>query len=210
MRRRWLVPGLAAVTILLLTGCTSAVSGAGSAGATAPAGNSAPSSRTTTASTVPDDGDPTDSTRFAPPSGGPAPATEQSAAGTGAASADLVGPNFGFIRAVDVPAGNLTFDRITWFTGPEVAEACTTDAVPAEERVDKWCDTYYFRNNNPQLRFVAVSPTATITLLQAGTPVAGTLQSLAEHVTATAGTLAPYRIVVKDGLATEVSELAIP
>ena len=136
MGRRRLVAGLAVVT-MLMTGCTTAVSGAGSAGTPASANGTTTPSGTTTSSPVPDDGESTDPTRVPPPSGGSRPGTGQSTAGTdqstaetGTASADLVGPNVGFIRAVDVPAGNLTFDRITWFTGPEVAEACATDAVP--------------------------------------------------------------------------------
>jgi hypothetical protein len=69
---------------------------------------------------------------------------------------------------------------------------------------------YYFRNVNPNLRVVTVSPHVAVTTLDGNVQVAGDLAALADHVTTPTGSSRPYRITVTDGVVAEVVEMYQP
>jgi hypothetical protein len=123
---------------------------------------------------------------------------------------DLAGEVYGFIRAVDVGQSQLTLDKIDWFSGAAAEQACAEDAVPDEAHLDGWCSVYYFRNVNPKLRVVTVSPDAAITALQGTTPVREDLQALADRVNSSAGEHHSYRIVVTNGAIVELTMIYQP
>ena len=122
---------------------------------------------------------------------------------------DLSGEVYGYVRAVDVPQSQLTLDKIDWFTGAAARQACIEDGVPLDMG-DNWCTGYYFRNVNPALRVVTVSPAAVVTTLDGNIPVTGDLTALANRITTPTGNSRPYRLVVTDGAITEVTEMYQP
>ncbi len=122
---------------------------------------------------------------------------------------DLSGEVYGYIRAVDVPQSQLTLDKIDWFTGAAARQACIEDGVPLEMG-DNWCTGYYFRNVNPALRVVTISPEVVVTTLDGNNPVSGDLTALANRITTPTGSSRPYRLVVTDGAITEVTEMYQP
>ena len=123
---------------------------------------------------------------------------------------DLSGDVYGFLKSVDVGASRLTLDKIDWFTGAAAVRACAQDAVPQSARVNEWCSMYYFRNVNPALRTVTVSPQVKVTTLNGNQPVAGDLSSLAHRITTPTGASRPYRLTVTDGMVTTVEETYQP
>ena len=123
---------------------------------------------------------------------------------------DLNGQVYGFIRAVDVARSELTLDKVDWFTGADAEHACAVDGVPDQARLDGWCSVYYFRNVNPKLRVVAVSPDARITKLQGTTPTSEDLQTLAGRAGTPGGEYHPYRITVTDGAIVELTQIYQP
>jgi len=125
---------------------------------------------------------------------------------------DLAGVVYGFIKGVDVGAAQLTLDKVDWFTGDAAAQACDEDGVPKDGRVNRWCSMYYFRNVNPALRVVTVSPQVAIITLEGNSnvEVAGDLAALADRVTTPTGSSRPYRLTVTDGVVTDVAELYQP
>lgn len=118
---------------------------------------------------------------------------------------DLSGEQYGFVTAVDVAAGTLSLDRIAYFTGAEAQKACAEDGVT--DTSNNWCTGYYWRNNNPALRTIAVSPDATITVLDGSASVPGSLAQVATRITQATST---YRLVVTDGRVTELHEMYAP
>lgn len=118
---------------------------------------------------------------------------------------DLSGEQYGFVTAVDVAGGTLTLDRIAYFTGADAQKACAEDGVT--DTSNNWCTGYYWRNNNPALRTVAVSPDATITVLDGSASVPGSLAQVAQRIGQVAST---YRLVVTDGRVTELHEMYAP
>ena len=123
---------------------------------------------------------------------------------------DLSGEVYGFIRGVDVAQSQLTLDKVDWFRGADAEQACAVDGVPDGRRLDGWCSVYYYRNVNPKLRVVSVSPDAVITTLAGTTPVSEDLQSLADRVGSQAGEYHPYRITVTDGAIVELTQIYQP
>ena len=83
--------------------------------------------------------------------------------------------------------------------------------VHAEDGVtdtsNNWCTGYYWRNINPALRTLAVSPDATITVLDGSASVPGSLAQVATRITQATST---YRLVVTDGRVTELHEMYAP
>ena len=118
---------------------------------------------------------------------------------------DLAGEVHGFITAVDVPNATLTVDKIDWFTGAAAQQACAADGVT--DTSNNWCTGYYWRNRNPALRTVAVSPDATITVLDGSASVPGSLARVAQRIGQAHST---YLLVVTDGRVTEVHESYAP
>ena len=118
---------------------------------------------------------------------------------------DMSGENYGFVTAVDVAAAQITLDRISWFTGADAVQACADDGVTARE--NNWCTGYYYRNNNPALRVVSVSPQATITTLDGSRSVPSDLRAVATRITTARS---PYRLVVTNGTVTALEEIYQP
>jgi hypothetical protein len=117
---------------------------------------------------------------------------------------------YGFIKGVDVAASQLTMDKVDWFAAAAAAQACDEDGVPQDGRLDGWCSIYYFRNVNPALRVVTVSPTVAVTTLDGAAQVAGDLAALADRITTPTGSSRPYRLTVTDGAVTDVAEVYQP
>lgn len=109
---------------------------------------------------------------------------------------------------MDVANSHITLDKIDWFTGVAAQQACAEDG---ETRTDNnWCSGYYYRNVNPQLRVVAISPTASIRTLADGTHSADSnLAAVADRVAKTYASNT-YRLMVTDGLVTSLEEMYHP
>jgi hypothetical protein len=118
---------------------------------------------------------------------------------------DLAGEVHGFLTAIDVAGRTVTLDRIDWFTGADARRACAEDGVT--DTSNNWCTGYYWRNRNPTLRTVAVSPDATITVLDGSASVSGTLARVAQRIGQATST---YLLVVTDGRVTELHEMYAP
>jgi hypothetical protein len=115
---------------------------------------------------------------------------------------------YGFVTAVDVGKSQITLDKIDWFTGAAAQQACAEDG---ETRTDNnWCSGYYYRNVNPLLRVVTVSPTATIRTLADGThAVDSTLAAVSDRVAKTFASNT-YHLTVTDGQVTSLEEMYHP
>jgi hypothetical protein len=157
----------------------------------------APSVTTLTVTTVTTAPPPTSGSTTDP---APGPATDPAVPPT-----DLAGEVYGFVTAVDPAAFRLTLDKIDWFTGPAAEQACAADGVT--DTSNNWCTGYYWRNRNPALRTVAVSPDAVISVLDGAASVPGSLAQVAERITRLRST---YRLVVQDGRVTELHEMYAP
>jgi hypothetical protein len=224
-----LVALLSLIPILVMTGCSTPTPGvANPAGTTASTTTSAPSpsapnSNGPNSTAVPppaqsapttptSDASPEESSSDEPSSQEPTSQDSSSQEPTGPAvlPTDLSGEVYGFIRAVDVDQSQLTLDKIDWFTGAAAEQACTDDAVPQEEHLNGWCSIYYFRNVNPKLRVVSVSPDAVITTLEGNSPVGSTLATLADEAATDLGLYHPYRSVVANGAIVELTEIYQP
>jgi len=101
-------------------------------------------------------------------------------------------------------------DKVDWFSGAAAEQACAEDAVPQDAHLDGWCSVYYYRNVNPMLRDVSVSPDAVITTLQGTTPVSDDLQTLADRAGSSGGDYHLYRSVVTDGAIVEITQIYQP
>jgi hypothetical protein len=214
--RTSLVALLALIPILVMTGCSAPTPGVAN-----PAGTTS-SSTSAAAPTVPNSV-PDSATTIQPPAESPTTAPEstepssqepssQDPVPTGPAvlPTDLSGEVYGYIRGVDVDQSQLTLDKIDWFSGAEAEQACAEDAVPQEEHLNEWCSMYYFRNVNPKLRVVSVSPDAVITTLEGNVPVSSTLATLADEAATGLGLYHPYRSVVANGAIVELTEMYQP
>ncbi len=123
---------------------------------------------------------------------------------------DLSGEVYGFIKGVDRQESQLTLDKVDWFTDAAAKQTCDEDGVPQDARVDEWCSMYYFRNVNPTLRVVTVSPQVAVTTLDGNVQVAGDLAALADRISTPTGSSRPYRLTVTDGVVTQVIEVYQP
>jgi hypothetical protein len=218
--RTSLVTLLALIPILVMTGCSNPTPGVAN-----PAGTTA-SSTSAAAPTVPNavpNSVPDSVATIQRPAESPTPApesTEPSSDEPGSQEpapdepavlpTDLNGEVYGYVRAVDVDQSQLTLDKIDWFTGAAAEQACTEDAVPQEELLNGWCSIYYFRNVNPKLRVVSLSPDAVITTLDGNSPVSSTLARLADEAATDLGLYHPYRSVVANGAIVELTEMYQP
>jgi len=219
--RTSLVAFLAIIPLAIVTGCSTSTPGtANPAGTTSsstsatattapnPVPNSAPPAlqQAETSTTAPESTEPSSQE----PSSQEPSSQEPGPTGPAVLSTDLCGEVYGKIRAVDVDQSQLTLDKIDWFTGAAADQACTEDAVPQEAHLDGWCSVYYFRNVNPALRVVTVSPDAVITTLEGNNPVRSTLSTLAEKAATELGNYRPYRLVVTNGAIIELTEIYQP
>lgn len=118
---------------------------------------------------------------------------------------DLAGEVHGFVTGVDPVRSELTVDKIDWFTGPAAQQACAEDGVT--DTSNNWCTGYYWRNRNPALRTIAVSPDAVITVLDGSASVPGSLARVAERISQASST---YLLIVRDGRVTELHEMYAP
>ena len=122
---------------------------------------------------------------------------------------DLSGEVYGFVKSVDVGKSEITLDKIDWFTGAAAAQACAEDGITSTD--NNRCTGYYYRNVNPALRVVAVSPQATITTLaNTVNPVASNLGEVARRIATSGGDSNTYHLVVTDGLVTDLREMYHP
>ena len=141
------------VALLLLAACSSTTSGT-AAQPTAAVGSSAARTATATVTT-------TVTAPAVPPT-------------------DLAGEVYGFVTAVDLAKSQITLDKVDWFTGAAAQQACAEDGVTSTD--NNWCTGYYYRNVNPALRIVAVSPQATISTLDGSRSVPSDLGTVAARV----------------------------
>ena len=133
----------------------------------------------------------------------PPPSTEP-----GIPPTDLSGEVYGFVTAVDVGKSEITLDKIDWFTGAAAQQACAEDGVTSTD--NNRCTGYYYRNVNPALRVVAVSPTATIRTLGDGTHgVDSNLTAVGDRVAKTHASNT-YHLMVTDGQVTSLEEMYHP
>lgn len=203
---------LTLLTLLAIAGCSTAVPGA-AAGPTGPLSTSAADSTappTSTGTTVS-----TESTGTATTSSGEDDADSQTTSARPETTTtmtygtypptDLTGEDYGIITAVDLPNSQITLDRISWFTGADAQQACADDGVTATD--NNWCTGYYYRNNNPALRVVAVSPEATISTLVGSRSTPSDLATVATRIATTASA---YRLTVTDGVVTQLEEIYQP
>jgi hypothetical protein len=220
--RPWPTCILAIVSVAVLYGCststpgsagpatTSSVAATTSASASSAGSSPVPSSAATpTTSSAAERATTTRTTDGAATSSEPS-SEKPAPSGTGPLPTDLSGVVYGFVRGVDAPESQLTLDKVDWFTGAAAQQACDEDGVPQEARVDEWCSMYYFRNVNPTLRVVTVSPHVAVTTLDGNVQVAGDLAALADRITTPTGSSRPYQLTVTDGVVTEVVEMYQP
>ena len=222
-RRISLVAFLAIIPMAVMTGCNNSTPGEANPAATPPSSTassvspSAPNSDTALpppaeSSTTPPAA--TEPSTEAPSSQAPTiqePSSQRpEPTGPTVLPTDLSGEVYGFIRGVDVAQSQLTLDKVDWFRGADAEQACAVDNVPDGRRLDGWCSVYYYRNVNPKLRVVSVSPDAAITTLEGTTPVSEDLQALADRVGSLAGEYHPYRITVTDGAIVELTQIYQP
>jgi len=212
-RRIW---AILCVLAVLTAGCSSPVAGTGveSPGVAGPP-TASPSSTTSAASqsssssTEPAPGAsiPRSTAQTAPPpTTTPQPATPAPVTSPSTSPAtDLDGDVYGFIRAVDPQTREITLDKIDYFTGAAAQQACAEDGVQSQG--DNWCTGYYYRNVNPTLRVVAVSPDATIVTLNGATEVPSDLATVAGRIAGHGNT---YHLTVTDGQVTELREMYSP
>ena len=193
--------------VLLVAGCSTTTAGT-AAGPTAPASSApnppasisgSPSAAATAAPTAT-----VTTTVTARPSSPQTPADPTTPA---TPPTDLAGEVYGFITAVDVAKSQITLDKVDWFTGAAAQQACAADGVTRTD--NNWCTGYYYRNVNPALRVVAVSPGAAISTLDGSQDVPSDLSTVASRVGATGGT-SPYHLVVTDGAITDLREIYRP
>jgi hypothetical protein len=216
--RLWPRAILALFSVVMLAGCSTETTGADNPNSTAsssaatpslaPSTTSTPTPRPTTSSAA--ESLTITATTLVPTSTTTPSSQDPEPAGTGAVPTDLSGEIYGYIQAVDLPGSQLTVDKVDWFTGSAAEQACAEDGVPPGMHLDGWCSMYYFRNVNPALRFVSVSPSVAVTTLDGTVPVPGDLASLAARITTPTGSARPYRLTVTEGAVIEVMEIYQP
>jgi hypothetical protein len=219
-RRTSLVAFLAIIPLAVMTGCSTSTPGAATpAGTTASSTSGTASPSPTAPNSVTVTQTPVESSTTAPPSSEPSSPEPSSQApgsqeprptGPAVLPTDLSGEVYGFIRGVDVAQTQVTLDKVDWFWGADAEQACAVDSVSDEARLDGWCSVYYFRNVNPKLRVVSVSPDAAITTLEGTTPVSEDLQALADRAGTPGGEYHPYRIIVTDGAIVALTQIYQP
>ena len=140
------------------------------------------------------------------------PATGQLTRGTDVPT-DLTGETYGYITTVDLERSTVTIDKVDYFSGAAAVQACAEDGVT--ETNNNWCTERYWRNNNPMLREVSVSPDATIVILVAGSPneAVTDLGGLATRIDTTrldsrSGNI--FRMQVDGGQITRLAEMYSP
>jgi hypothetical protein len=121
---------------------------------------------------------------------------------------DLAGEVYGRIVAVDPAGSTITLDKYDRFIGDAAEQACAEDGVT--EHDNGWCTDYY-RNRNPMLRVLPVSPDASVSTLTGGSlnEVAGDLTAVQERL-ASGDSSAVFHIVVTDGQVTAIRKLYFP
>jgi hypothetical protein len=221
--RRWLSLLALMLSAITLTACTQSTGGTAAPGSVAPTSASVPLTSTatealTTAATTTPNPPASASGPSSTVAPTPTPATTTaittvtvttSAPERPTRSTDLSGEVYGFVKSVDVGTSEITLDKIDWFTGAAAAAACAEDGITSTDT--NRCTGYYYRNVNPALRVVAVSPRATITTLANGVnPVASDLADVARRIGTTGGGSNTYHLVVADGVVTDLSEMYHP
>lgn len=205
-------------TGLLLAGCSSGGTPAAAPTTSAPGSSSASSSVSVLHSTAMSSPPPvtkststTTEPTTVPTTGRSTTSTDSTVSGTtaGAAGTDLTGDVYGKIVAVDPGQSQITLDKFDWFTGDAARQACDEDGV--QERDNGWCTDYYYRNRNPQLRVVTVSPDATVVTLAGGspTPVPSDLPTVGQRLSGSESS-GIFQITVTDGQVTSIRELYFP
>ncbi len=218
--RTSLVAFLAIIPMAVMTGCSNSTPGVANPAVTTSSSTAAspsptpptpPSSVTTVPTPSISSAQPTPAAPNSAQPSSPEPSSEEpTPRGPTALPTDLSGEVHGFIRAVDVQQSQITLDKIDWFTGAAAEQACAEDGVPEEAHLDGWCTVYYFRNVNPALRVVTVSPEAAITTFEGNNPVSSDFSTLADRAAMQMGNYRPYRMVVTDGAIVELSEIFQP
>ena len=214
-RRTSLVAFLAIIPLAVMTGCSTSTPGAANPAATTASSTSATASPSPTVpNSVTVTQTPAEPSTTAPPStelSSQEPSSQEPRpSGPAVLPTDLSGEVYGFIRGVDVAQTQVTLDKVDWFWGADAEQACAVDSVSDEARLDGWCSVYYFRNVNPKLRVVSVSPDAAITTLEGTTPVSEDLQALADRAGTPGGEYHPYRINVTDGAIVALTQIYQP
>lgn len=200
---------LVALALMVLAGCSTAVSGT-AAGPTAAGPTAAPSVGDSTGpgnSSAAPSGSATSTGSAAAVTSSPEPRPRTTTTMTYGTfpPTDLSGADYGIVTAVDLPNSQLTLDRVSWFTGADAQQACADDGVTATD--NNWCTGYYYRNNNPALRVVAVSPEARISTLVGSRSTPSDLATVATRIAIVPSV---YRLTVVDGQITELEELYQP
>lgn len=213
VRRLLLSIVVSSAIVTSAAGCSS--SGTPSAAPTSSAGSTQssvlPSASTPVpVSTLPSVTRPTQVTTTAPPPAA-SPGTTVTPADTGTAGpgTDLDGEVYGRIVAVDPASSEVTFDKYDWFVGQDAEQACAQDGVT--EHDNGWCTVYYYRNRNPMLRVLTVSPDAAVLTLVDGSPAdePGDLSTVQARLTSNESS-GLFRINVTDGQVTAIQELYFP
>jgi hypothetical protein len=206
---------LGALALMVLAGCSTAVSGTAAGPTAAPSAadstgpTAAPSAADSTgpgnSSAAPSDSATSTGSAAAVTSTEPRPRTTTTMTYGTFPPTDLSGADYGIVTAVDLPNSQLTLDRVSWFTGADAQQACADDGVTATD--NNWCTGYYYRNNNPALRVVAVSPEARISTLVGSRSTPSDLATVATRIAIVPSV---YRLTVVDGQITELEELYQP
>lgn len=191
------VPSSSAHAPPVATPVTTSESAARSGATTSPEPTASPGATATVTTTITAEPASTGRTTAAAPSAPTAPMLPPT---------DLAGEVYGFVTAVDLPNSQITLDKVDWFTGAAAKQACAEDGVTSTD--NNQCTGYYYRNVNPALRVVAVSPQATITTLDGSRSVASDLAAVAGRISRTTGST--YHLIVTDGMVTDLQEMYHP
>lgn len=185
--------------------------------------------------------EPVDATNPAPPASDTAPSTEAPTPsetptppeppGPTAIPTDLSGDNHAYVTGVDVTNRIITVDVVYFLTGTEAInhikeapakwENLPCDDTPSGvyeggDTANCWLpNDYFIANDNPKLRDLQLSPTATVKLIDMQDCCAGklsTLEALADLVADSGGEpWAPFRFTVSpQGFVTDVTQIFIP
>ncbi len=112
---------------------------------------------------------------------------------------------YGLVAAFDSAA--ITFDLACWFSG-EAAEAAATE----DEEESPPPNDYYVRNENEEIRVLAVAPSVPVTWYPSGDPndvVNGTFTEWTEYLEGREFRLGIW-VTIAGGQATEIEEVWVP